>query len=262
MKHTIRKQWALVGSVAAGLLFAFAGIADAAPIALISCPFGSSATACTPNGGSPGGGVENEGTTALYYWGDYALRLEFENVVGNFDIGVTNEEISQDSEVMDARLALFPNQVCVPIADGSNICVVFHFSGDTTPSETTWNGDWTATIFWLADTNADYPGSTVRVLHELGADTDNTFDTDVTFGEYCASECGFPSPPPCVGDGCPIIVLAPSIDDPAIGGRDDNFQSIMVTSELTPVPEPASMLLVGAGLGSLLYRRRRMKKSA
>jgi len=45
--------------------------------------------------------------------------------------------------------------------------------------------------------------------------------------------------------------------DPAIGGGADDFSDVTVVATQA-VPEPMSLLLLGSGLGGLLYRRRRV----
>ena len=129
---------------------------------------------------------------------NYALTLEFENVHGPFHIAVENEEITQASLAASGRLAAFPDSVCVPIADGSSMCVVFHFSGDTTPNgpsdlvrtRGTATGPDTS-VGWTTPTRIT-PARSVRVVHARGDDcappatcTPNgldVFDTDITFG--------------------------------------------------------------------------------
>ena len=213
---------------------------------------------CNPGGFQVPGGEGNGTSENQYVFNfNYALTLEFEDVHGPFHIAVENEEITQAAMATSGRLAAFPGSVCVPIANGSDMCVVFHFSGDTTPGPNTWTGNWTAFISWLDNTNESYPGSSVRVVHARGDDCAppatctpnglNVFDTDITFGPYCA---GPPTTDPCPHSppGFPT--------DPEIAGTDDNFQSISAIST-NVVPEPGSMALLGSGLAALWYRRKR-----
>jgi hypothetical protein len=51
-------------------------------------------------------------------------------------------------------------------------------------------------------------------------------------------------------------VYATDIDDPGLTGETDNF-SVFIVGSQGVVPEPAVLLLMGAGIGAALLRRRR-----
>jgi hypothetical protein len=73
----------------------------------------------------------------------------------------------------------------------------------------------------------------------------NGYDTDITkAGSY---------------QGPPPILLLEKSGDPEIAGTDDNFQDFIVVQAPNPIPEPASLLLLGSGMTGLLYYRRRRK---
>ena len=207
--------------------------------ATITCGFGgyTGTTSCSSYTSSSGF------YTSRFDFGPYALDLTFDVVNGPFAVSFT-DVIDPD---LDGRLDDFPGHRCVPI-DGVN-CVEFEATAPD-PGESTWEGFYDLIISWLFNTEAigyqNEPGDRIRMLHNLGSTPGDAFDTDITIpGSYFG----------------PIIILGfDSIDDPGIGGRDNNFQSFIVTEN--QVPEPATLTLLGSGIGALLYHRRRRRNAA
>jgi hypothetical protein len=205
--------------------------ASTARASAISCGFGGSTTdgpGCTPVADVFG----------QFNFGPYAVNLLFENVGGPFDVTITDAFTSQ-SELDDAgRLAHFPGFQCIPL-DGAH-CVDFEVSAPA-PGPNTWTGFYTLTISWLLDTESEFPGNSVRILHNRGDVPGNGFDTDITvIGSYFGRL------------GCTFNCEA----DPGLSGRDDNFQSFLVVG--APVPEPGTWMLVGSGVAAWFARRRRL----
>jgi hypothetical protein len=207
--------------------------------ATITCGFGgyTGTTSCTSYGSSSGY------YSSTFDFGPYSLELTFDVVNGPFAVSFTD---IPDPD-LEGRLDDFDGHRCVPI-DGTN-CVEFEAVAPA-PGESTWEGFYDLFIAWLFNTESsgylNEPGDRIRVLHNRGDTEGDAFDTDITIaGSY-------------VG---PIIILGlDSIDDPAIGGRDNNFQSFIVTENT--IPEPATLTLLGSGIGALLYHRRRRRHAA
>lgn len=213
---------------------------QAAGLSAILMPLGTvaleSATIICGFGGYDGatsGCGESGYYSNAFDFGDYKLILDFDIINGPFAIAVT--DIVDPSLV--ERLDNFDGHECVPITGDD--CVEFEVFAPA-PGAETWDGFYDITIAWLFNTESlgftNSGNGSIRMLHNRGDTPGNSFDTDITVpGSY-------------QGPG--------TEPDPAIGGRDDNFQSFIVTQA---VPEPATLALFGSGLSALLYHRRRRR---
>jgi hypothetical protein len=223
-------------------------LVQAAALAAVLVPLGSvameaSSITCGFGGGSANFCAGSGGNTRVFDFrplgSGYKVVLEFENLHGQIDVTMTDVFTNQSALSSGGRLDNFPNHTCVTIHEFTD-CVDFHVTAPG-PSSSTWTGFFNLFIYWDADTNALFPNGTgqIRMLHNLGSTSGNDFDTDITIpGSYFAG--------------------SPDVADPGIGGRDNNFQSFIVTH--APIPEPATLLLVGSGVGALLYNRRRRRR--
>jgi PEP-CTERM motif len=235
-----------------------AKLAQAAALAAVLVPLGSVAAEATSIDHTFSGEAANQNYDFHSFGGNYEFELFFENPSGpEFVVRVTDNITTQDALTEDGRLnnPEVQGDICVPIADGLDTCVDFAVTRVISDQQgnpveipllqgdDTFTGSYSVTIRWDAITDFDFPndpGNRIRIIHNKGSVPGDAFDTDITTeGSYQGS------------------LLLQSFDDPAIGGRDDNFQSLMVAQRPNAVPEPATLFLVTTGVSGLLYRRRR-----
>jgi len=220
---------------------------QAAALAAVLVPLGSVAVETTPITHSYSGtGTANPANNQLFDFGPYELRLNFENLFEFAGFVVTINNLPANQASVNSRLSNFPGSLCVPLDPSvpGAPCVDFDITAPA-PGPFTWTEFYDVFISWDANTDPAFPndpGDRIRILHNRGDVPGNGFDTDITTpGSYFSGL------------------------DPAIGGRDDNFQSLMVTQRPTAtaaVPEPATLFLVTTGVSGLLYRRRRKRQDS
>ena len=221
---------------------------QAAALAAVLVPLGSVAVETSPILHSySGASTSNPANNLLFDFGPYELRLFFENLAAFAGFNVIVDDQTTNQAAVASRLTNFPGHACVPMVDPTSTatpCVDFVITAPG-PSLSTWTGFYDVTIAWDFDTDPtfpDFPGNRIRILHNEGGVPGDGFDSDITTeGSYFSGL------------------------DPAIGGRDDNFQSLMVTQRPLAsdvVPEPATLFLVTTGVSGFLYRRRRRRQEA
>ena len=220
---------------------------QAAALAAVLVPLGSVAVetaSITQLYSGGGGGIPpiNNQLFDFHPFSPYKFRLNFENLATNADFSVSVNNVPASQSSVNSRLGKFPGFLCVsldPSVPGAP-CVDFEVRAPD-PGPNTWTGFYDILISWDANTDPTFPntpGNRIRILHNKGGIPGNGFDSDIT-----------------------IIGSYSSGSDPAIGGRDDNFQSFMVLQAPT-VPEPATLFLLTTGVSGLLYRRRRKRQDS
>jgi hypothetical protein len=176
----------------------------------------------------------------------FDLTLTLLNPNDGFFVTINDNVMNQAT--FQPRLAPeFADYECVPLVDPtSNANPCRDFVVDVGGGQFT---HYNFTIDWNYDSEhnqnnlfADM-GGRVRVVHNRGSGVNhNTFDQDM-----------------CLTFGCTYN------PDPDIGSGDTDFDSVAVAfdrdgaGELRAVPEPTTLILLGSGLGGILYRRRRRK---
>jgi hypothetical protein len=226
-----------------------------------SCHFGGS-TSCASNAGGEGFTLFEFGSGGS---APYRVGLRFDTIVGEFDIDI--DDIAMDEATMLAKLTNFPGFRPVPIGDDPAPFIEFrvtdHSNGPcfVTPTNNcstatnTWisqgargpaaDQGYDMRFYWLNNTDGLFPDP--HVLHATGSS--ELYDIDISDGSYATFV-------PCDVFGTCSQRVASS-GDPAAGGRDDMFTAFTLADPTSPVPEPASLVLLGTGISGWLYRRRR-----
>jgi hypothetical protein len=168
----------------------------------------------------------------------YTLEISGSPVT-TFDLQVLDRVVTQEELTTviegDPPLVNFPNTVCLTTFDEDE-CGLFDvfFSGGETPE---WDDPgYLLQITWFENSNP---------LSSPPEDGNNTILKAEDFFEFTEELRDI------------LYLQEPVPDDGTISGRGDGFSRFGAFRFTEPVPEPASLILVGTGLVGLLYRSRR-----
>jgi PEP-CTERM motif len=227
---------------------------QAAALAAVLVPLGSVAMEAVtidiqcvsgPSGFCNGGGsYASGGGTQSHTWGFYS---DFAFTDLRFMLTISGEPTSDftlfsDDVIVPVGPVLgLANYTCIPTNDEFT-CAGFDVTALIEPPDTavSWLDLFTMTITWFPNANP------------LSSDALNDSNTEIarainfaTFSEFLAESAFFPSPVPG--------------EDPAISGKGDGFSRYFAVTNAT-VPEPATIILFGTGMASLMYRARLRRK--
>jgi hypothetical protein len=180
------------------------------------------------------GGATVSNTWGFFDNGNLIYTFDITGVpTSDFELEVTDFVTSQAALLNGSSLVNFPNATCIPTFDAGlcGLFDVFVVSGTAT-----WDSDgFYATITWFVNSDplSQPPDDGNNYILQAkdaaeGLFTNQLLDT--------------------------IYDPAPTPDDPALGGRGDSFSRF---GAFRTVPEPATLLLLGTGIATALYRRRR-----
>jgi hypothetical protein len=208
-------------------------VAEAATITCISTSFDGSCDGT----GVFGSGGELSNTWKFFAPGDeetdpvpvLLYTLEISGAAGEtFELDVQDRVVDQFNEFPVFNI---PNAECIPMFD-QNSCVIFDIFvvGEATQ---TWVNGYYATMTWFGNEDPISTPPEDGRNHIFKADDGIAFNEQLTETEYDE-------------DPTPL--------DPALGGRGNNFSSLIGART---VPEPGTLLLFGAGAAAAMLRRRR-----
>jgi len=224
-------------ALAAALVPVGSVIADAAAINCVTS-FGSGSGECEAFGEYVAGGNGTNTwkffSSSTYTQENLLYTLEITGVPQtNFKLDVTDVVTTQGSLADGTQLDQFPGAECITTFDTTRCGLfdVFLVEGD---AENMWDENgYYMTIRWLSSASQPPDDGSNRILRA---------------GDYFNFEEALRDP---------TYDPDPDPTDPALGGRGDSFSRFGAFQNVQNVPEPSTILLLGAGVVTALYRRKR-----
>jgi hypothetical protein len=189
----------------------------------------------TPTGSGGSDIVSN--TWKFFNGSDLIYTFEIKGVpTSTFSLDVSDFVTTQGGLEEAGALVNFPNATCIPTFD-AGVCGVFDVFVES--GEATWDQDgYYATITWFSNVDplsAPPNDGNNHILQAKNASGGTIYTNQLIDTLYDPN---------------------PSPTDPALGGRGDSFSQF---GAFRTTPEPSTLLLLGTGIVTAMYRRRKRR---
>lgn len=167
-----------------------------------------------------------------------AYTLEITGLpTSTFDLKVNDFVFLQSNLAQVADMSLFPGTICLPIFSGNDGGFCARFDVSVVAGTANWVDGYYMEMRWFVNSDPDSQPPNDGNNHILQAP--NRFLYTNTLAD-------------------PFYDPQPVPNDPALGGKGDNFSGFLAVR--TIVPEPSVLVLLGTGVAAALCRRRRTRR--